>query len=101
VGRFSLYKSNLSELCLTRPRKSCRSWFETVKRISLFHFNVYFYQWTLLSISGKFANKFIYTQYFNTRNEDHLRRPNANPSCFQKDTSYAAIKIFNSLPCSL
>jgi len=33
--------------------------------------------------SGKFSNKFIYTQ-FNTRNKHHLSRPNANLSCLQR-----------------
>jgi IS1 family transposase len=37
----------------------------------------------------------------NTRNRDHLHRPVANLSCFQKSAYYVAIKIFNSLPSSL
>ena len=37
----------------------------------------------------------------NTRNKHHINIPNANPSCFQKSTFYAGIKIFNSLPSSL
>jgi hypothetical protein len=36
-----------------------------------------------------------------TRNRDHLHRPTANLSCFQKSTYYAGIKIFNSLPSNL
>jgi hypothetical protein len=30
-----------------------------------------------------------------------LHRPIANLSCFQKGVSYAAVKIFNSLPSSI
>jgi hypothetical protein len=37
----------------------------------------------------------------NTRNRDHLHRPIANPSCFQKSSYYAGIKIFNILPSNL
>jgi hypothetical protein len=37
----------------------------------------------------------------NTRNKHHLHSPNANPSCFRKNTIYAGIKIFNSLQPSL
>jgi hypothetical protein len=31
----------------------------------------------------------------NTRNKHHLHRPNVELSCFQKNTSYAGIKIFD------
>jgi len=41
------------------------------------------------------------THNTNTRNKYHLDRPKAKLFCFQKITFYAAIKIFNSLPCSL
>jgi hypothetical protein len=37
----------------------------------------------------------------NTRNRDHVHRPTANLSCFQKSAYYADIKIFNSLPSKL
>jgi hypothetical protein len=37
----------------------------------------------------------------NTRNRNHLHRPTANPSCFQKSAYYAGIKIFNSLLSNL
>jgi hypothetical protein len=37
----------------------------------------------------------------NTRNRDHLHRPPANLSCFQKSAYYADIKVFNSLPSNL
>jgi hypothetical protein len=50
--------------------------------------------------SMKFSNKFIYTQYRHS-NKHHLYKPNANLSCFQKSTVYAAITIFNRLPLSL
>jgi hypothetical protein len=37
----------------------------------------------------------------NTRNRNHLHRPTANLSCFQKGAYYAGIKMFNSLPSNL
>jgi hypothetical protein len=37
----------------------------------------------------------------NTRNRDHLHRPTANLSCFEKSAYCAGIKIFNSLPSDL
>jgi len=37
----------------------------------------------------------------NTRNKHHLDRPNASLSCFQKDTFYAGIELFNNLPPSV
>jgi hypothetical protein len=37
----------------------------------------------------------------NESNKTQLHRPVANLSCFQKGVSYAAVKIFNSLPTSL
>jgi len=36
-----------------------------------------------------------------TRNRDHLHRPVANLSCFQKSAYCAGIKIYNSLPSNL
>jgi hypothetical protein len=42
------------------------------------------------------ANSAIHSA--NTRNRDHLHRPTANLSCFQKSAYSAGIKIFNSLP---
>jgi hypothetical protein len=33
--------------------------------------------------------------------KDHLHRPPANLSCFQKSALYPGIRIFNSLPCIL
>ena len=47
----------------------------------------------------KFKNSSLHN--INTRNKQHLYRPNANVSCFQKRTFYAGIKIFSSLPRSL
>jgi hypothetical protein len=35
-----------------------------------------------------------------TRNRDHLHRPTANLSCFQKNAYCAGMRIFNSLPSS-
>jgi hypothetical protein len=37
----------------------------------------------------------------NTRNMDHLHRPTAYFSCFQKSAHCAGIKIFNRLPSNL
>ena len=37
----------------------------------------------------------------NTRNKNHIHRPNANLSCIQKSTFYAGSKIFNSVPPSV
>jgi hypothetical protein len=37
----------------------------------------------------------------NTRNKNHLCRPNANLSYVQNSTFYAGIKIFNRLPPSM
>ena len=37
----------------------------------------------------------------NTRNKTQFHRPIASLSCFQKGVSYAAVKIFNSLPSSI
>lgn len=40
------------------------------------------------------------TQNTNTSNRDHLHRPTANISHFQKSAYYFGIKIFNNLPLS-
>jgi hypothetical protein len=37
----------------------------------------------------------------NTRNRQHVHRPTANLSCFQKGAYYAGIKTFDNLPSSL
>jgi len=37
----------------------------------------------------------------NTKNKYHLHRPNVDLSCFQTNTFYAGIKIFNILPPSV
>jgi len=39
--------------------------------------------------------------HINTRNKQHFHTHNAKPSCSQKSTFYAGIKIFSSLPCNL
>jgi hypothetical protein len=35
------------------------------------------------------------------RNKHHFHRPNANPSCYQQNTFYAGLKVFNVLPPSV
>jgi hypothetical protein len=45
------------------------------------------------------ANSFVCG--LNTRNKTQLRRPIANLSCFQKRVSYAAVKIFSTVPTSV
>jgi hypothetical protein len=41
------------------------------------------------------------THNINTGNKHHLRRPNANLSCFQRRTFYAGVKIVKTLPSSV
>jgi hypothetical protein len=57
------------------------------------------YMFTLMNfavIAKNFFRQIL--QFCNTRNRDHLHRPTANLSCFQKRAYSTGISIFNSLP---
>jgi hypothetical protein len=82
-----------------QPRTSCRSIFKQLEILPVPR------QYTLSLINFKINNQEVFQtnssiNNINTRNQ-HLHRPNANLSCFQKSTFYAHIKILNSLPLSV
>jgi len=82
-----------------QPRISCRSLFKQLEILPVP------FQYTLSLMNFIINNQEIFQidsslHNINARNKHRLHRPNANPSCFQKSTFYAGIKIFNSLPQS-
>lgn len=46
--------------------------------------------------SGKFSNSS--THNINARKKHHVHKTNANLSCFEQSTFYAAIRIFDNFP---
>jgi len=93
---FTLHKQFVTRMAGAQPRTSCRSLFKQLEILPVPCHNILSLI-NLLSISMNFF-KPIHLHSINTRNKHHLCRPNANLSCFQKSTSYAGFKIFNSLP---
>jgi len=64
------------------------------------HTHILINEFFLIGNQDKFlTNSSVHS--LNKRNKHHLHTPIANPSCFQKGASYAAIRIFNNLPQSI
>jgi hypothetical protein len=80
-----------------KPRNLCRSLFKKLEMLPLPCENIF-------SLVNLIVNNLELLQTnstlhsINTRNKNHLHRPVASLSCFQKGAHYAGIKIFNSLP---
>ena len=81
-------------------RTSCRSLFKKLEILSIPR------QYILSLMSFIINNQKIFQtnssiHNMNTRNKNHLHRPNAKLSFFQKSIFYAGMKIFDILPPSV
>jgi len=93
---FTLQKRTVRIIAGVKCRNSCRSLFMRLEILPL----PYEYIFTLMNFVVNNQERFQTNSaiHSNTRNRDHLHRPTANLSCFQKSAYYAGTKIFNSLP---
>jgi hypothetical protein len=80
----------------TQPRTSCRSLF---RQLVIPHVPWQYILWLTNFVFNDQDNFQTHSSIHNvnTKNKHHLHSPNANPSCFQKNTIHAIINIFNSL----
>ena len=82
-----------------QPRTSCRSLFKQLEILPVpFQYILSLMNFIINNLEIFQTNSSLHNS--NTRNKHRIHKPNANPSCFQKSTFYAGIKIFNSLPQS-
>jgi hypothetical protein len=84
----------------TKPRNFCRSLFKKLEILPL----SCQYIFSLMNFIVNYIELYQTNSAFhsvNTRNKNHLHRPTAYLSCFQKCAYYAGIKTFNSVPPSL
>ena len=91
---FTLQKKIIRIMAGAQPCTSCRS---LLKHLEVLPITC---QYLLPLMNFIIINQEIFKTIqsiynINTRNENHLQRPNDNLSCFQKGTFYAGIKIFN------
>jgi IS1 family transposase len=97
---FTLLKTTFRIIAGVKSRNSCRNLFMRLEILPL----PCKYMFTLMNFVVNNQEHFqtnSATHIVNTRNRNHLHRPSANLSCFQKSAYYAGIKIFNSLPSNL
>jgi hypothetical protein len=97
---FTLQKKIIRIMAGAKPRNLCRSLFKKLGILPLPCGYIFSLMNSIVNNLELFqTNSAIHS--VNTRNKNHLHRPVANFSCFQKGAYYADIKIFNSLPPSL
>jgi hypothetical protein len=97
---FPLQKRTLRIIAGIKCRSSCRNLFMRLKILPL----PCEYIFTLMNFVVNNQEHFETNSGIHsviTKNRDHLHRPNANLSCFQKSACYAGIEIFNTLPSNL
>jgi hypothetical protein len=97
---FMLQKKTVRIMAGAQPRTSCRSLFEQLEILHVSCQNVVLLMHFIVNNEENFRTN-LSMHNISTRNKHHLPRPNANRSAFQKNTFYGAIRIFNSLQCSL
>jgi hypothetical protein len=97
---FTLQKGIVRIIAGVKSRNSCRNQFVNLQILPL----PCEYIFTLMNVfvnNQEHFQKNSAIHSVNTRIGDHLHRPTANLSCFQKSAYYAGIKIFNTLPSNL
>jgi hypothetical protein len=89
----TLQKRTVRTVAGVKSRNSCRNLFMRREILPL----PCEYIFTLMNFQEYFqTNSAIHS--VNIRKRDHLHRPTANLSCFQKNAYDAGIKIYNGLP---
>jgi IS1 family transposase len=97
---FTLQKKTIRIIAGVKSRNSCRNLFMRLEILPLPCEYIFILMNFLVNNQEHFqTNSAIHS--VNTRNRDHLHRPIANLSCFQRSAYYAGIKIFNRLPSNL
>jgi hypothetical protein len=93
---FTLQKRIVRIMAGAMPRNSCRSLFMR-SEILLFPCEYIFLLMNFVVNNQVHFQTNSVIHNVNTKNRDHLHRPTANLSYFQKSAYYSGIKIFNSL----
>jgi hypothetical protein len=96
---FKLQKRIVRIMAGFRSRCSCRGLFKKLGILPVPCRYIFSLMTFVVDNLGSFQTN-LTVHGLNTRNKTQLHRPIANLSCFQKGVSYAAVKIFNSLPSS-
>jgi IS1 family transposase len=97
---FALQKITVKIIAGVKSRNSCRNLFIKLEILSLPCEYIFTLMNFVVNNQEHFqTNSAIHS--VNTRNRDHVHRPTAKLSCFQKRAYYADIKIFNILPSNL
>jgi hypothetical protein len=97
---FTLLKRTVRIIAGVKSRKSCRNVSMSLEILPLQCEYIFTLMNCVVNNQEHFqTNSAIHS--VNTRNRDHLHRPDANLSCFQKCAYCAGIKIFNNLPSNL
>jgi hypothetical protein len=97
---FTLQKITVRIVAGVKCRKSCRNLFMRLEMLPL-PGEYIFTLMTFVTINQENFQTNSAIHSVNNRNKDHVRRPNANLSCFQRSAYCAGIKFFNSLPSIL
>jgi hypothetical protein len=97
---FKLQKSVVRIMAGVRSRCSCRGLFKKLDILPVPCQYIFSLMIFVVDNLGSFQTN-LTVHGLNTRNRTQLHRPIANLSCFQKGVSYAAVKIFNSLPSNI
>jgi IS1 family transposase len=97
---FTFQKRTVRIIAGVKSRTSCRNLFMSLESLPLPCEYIFTLMNSDVSNQEHFqTNSAIHS--VNIKNRDHLHRPTANLSCFQKSVYYADIKIFNSLSSNL
>jgi hypothetical protein len=97
---FTLQKRTVRIIAGVKSRNSCRNLFMSLEILPLSCEYIFILMNSVVNNQGLFLTDSAIPS-INTRNREHLHRPTANLSYFQKSAYYAGIKIFNSLPPNL
>jgi hypothetical protein len=97
---FKLQKRIVRIMAVVGSRCSCRGLFKRLDILPVPSQYIFSLMTFVVYNLGSFqTNSFVHG--LSTRNKTQLHRPVANLPCFQRGASYAAVKIFNSLPTSI
>jgi hypothetical protein len=97
---FKLQKTIVRIMAGVRSKCSCRGLFKKLDVLPVSCQYIFSLMIFVVDNLGSFQTN-LTVHGLNRRNKTQLHRPIAKISCFQKGVSYAAVKIFDSLPSSI
>jgi hypothetical protein len=96
----TLHKKIVRIMAGAQPRTCCSGLFKQLETLPVpCHYILSLMSCIVYNQENFQTNSSIHN--INTRNKDHLHRPNFNLSCFQKIALYAGIIVFHGLPPSV